>query len=285
MSASSRTYADAVTGQDTQPSTEKVNFGFRTTQVPPYGDCLFHSLDIILKSRGISTSPAELRKNIAHLGLVTSEQHLNLVYSKAKARLLWLDMANKGVWDTDAGDQILAIASQYLMKPIIVISRNREQKLQALLVDGHSYASYAEELPSNVDRNPMVIFRSTNHFEPVYKYNTESWKKALELMKKEDRSIYKLEELQELLSESDVLKPPVQCQNCKAVMDNVNMLYAHQKNNCFPQPRYPPMPMNATQPELQKCQMNLGHVSLTTIELPFAWQALGGKYPFVGTCE
>ena len=99
-----------------------------------------------------------------------------------------------------------------------------------MLVDGHSYASYAEELPSNVDRNPMVIFRSTNHFEPVYKYNTESWKKALELMKKEDRSIYTLAELQELLSESDVLKPPVQCHDCKAVMDNVNMLYAHQKN-------------------------------------------------------
>ena len=122
MSVSSRTYAGVVTGQVTQTSTEKVNLEFKTTQVKADGDCLFHSLDIILRGRGISTSAAELRKNIAHLGLVTSEQHLNQVYGKTKARLLWLDMANKGVWDNAAGDQILAIASQY-----IVISKNSKQ--------------------------------------------------------------------------------------------------------------------------------------------------------------
>merc|ERR1712082_242903 len=123
------------------------------------------------------------------------------------------------------------------MKPIIVIEKDSEQKVQALLIDGHSHA---EQLPSNVDRNPMVLFRSPNHYEPVYQYDTASWKKALDLMKKQDRSMYNLAELQELLSESDVSKPPVQCPECNAIIDNVNMLYKHQKNKCLPQPRCPP---------------------------------------------
>ena len=149
--------------------------------------------------------------------------------SRAQATTLWTNLRKHGHWNSQAGDEAPFIASQALLRCLVVLN---EQNV--ILVDGHEEASSATgEKPSNHEPTPLVLKRRNNHYEPCFfhqKSERNLWRLlVLDMTHKEKFSISQME-AQNFLDEARE-QMDTQCDICKCSFPGPESLIFHSENS------------------------------------------------------